>query len=188
MVKKPKNAEPPVVVAGWEIAKALEQLEEMTGRVARQQVHERAHLARAGELLQKAADGHQRFLTHLAALGRAIDELRERLGASATVLAHEAQRIDERRAAYAALEQRFVQLGEGALRINTLVQELVGTDEPSPEKLGQIESQLSASANEADSLTEDARTAGFTDLETQAHARSQQLRSLHDKLAAIIQG
>ena len=182
--KHGKHEEPPVVVASWELSRSIEELETLTRRVSRQPVHERAHLAKAGELLQNAAEGHQRFLTHLAALSGAIDELRQRLGASATVLAHEAERIDDRRAAFAALEARFTELGEGALRINALVQEKIGGGDPTPEALGAIASQLAEAADAADALTKDAREAGFTDLEEQAHARSQQLRSLHGKLAA----
>lgn len=187
MKKRAKHEEPPVVVASWELSRSIEDLEALTRRVSRQPVHERAHLARAGELLKNAAEGHQRFLTHLTALSGAIDELRQRLGASATVLAHEAERIDGRRASFAALEERFNELGEGALRINTLVQQRIGDGDATPEALSAIAAQLAEAANAAVTLTADARTAGFTDLEEQAHARSQQLRSLHGKIAAVVE-
>lgn len=182
--------EPPVATAATELHNTLEHIEVLTSRVGKLELVNRNEIVRAGELLQKAAEGHKSFLAHLTALTQAVNVLRERQNASADQLSQHAQRVEQRHIEHQQLEQRFTSIGAAARDVSTLMQDSGGGNgtptEPDREAMGKsltvAEERLSAAVEEARGLASDAREASFVDLERQADAMRQQLQSLLKKL------
>lgn len=181
MTKRPKrDPEHAVVEAGARLHEAIDEAEALTRRMVKSELPDRDALVRAGQVLQKAANAHQAFLTHLEALSAAVGTLRERQNASATVLTSEAARVDARRIEHEGFEARFAALGTAA---RAITERLAGIDPTeTASHVDAVATSLGEAADDAATLQADLKAAGLTELEQKAHALRQQLKSLHGKL------
>jgi hypothetical protein len=196
-VKQKKSGEhdqSPVMRAATELQGAIDRMERLTTRSVDLPLATRHQLLRAGELLQNAVESHQQFLDQLAALGRAVEDLRARQNASAEVLAQCAARVEERRKQCAALDDRFAAIGQAAREISAQMSQSSGnggqvasTEEAQrfKETMRVARERLALTVEEAAALTTDAREAGLAEIERQAHAMRQQLQSLLQKLDSV---
>lgn len=185
MTKTKVQDEPAIVGAAGELQGALDELEKLTRRVVKQPLGTDAELTRAAELLVKSEQAHRAFLTHLASLAKAVEDLRARQNASARICGERAELLDQRRKLHDALAGRFAAIGEGAREVNDLVQESTGPANGQVGALEQAEQRLSALVEEAGALFTDAREAELPELEKQAHAVQQQLASMQRKIAGM---
>lgn len=173
--------------AAYALLETLEEMELLTGRVAKIDFDSRAEILRAADLMKRAAEGHGSFLSHLTALSGAIEELRGRQNASAQQLSELAEKLDARRKEYEALEGRFAELGEGAREVTDLLSAGVKPDAPD-EATARIEAAvrwLTTAVEEVRTVGADAGEAGFGELEQQADAMRKQLSALLGKLDSV---
>lgn len=189
MVKKPnKQTDAPLVRAAMDLQASIDEIETLTSRSAKVELSSQAELARAAELLSRAEARHHEFLAHLGALAGAVDDLRARQNQSASTLSQHAQSLEERRASYDALDTRFAQLAASASAMGSALAASepgsngAGAIDAAKAAVGKVRERMAAAVDEARVLTLDAKEAGFTDLEKQAHAIRQQLSSLLKKI------
>jgi hypothetical protein len=185
---KKKDEEAPVVHAARELAEAIDELEHLTSRTIKNELTTRGELVRGGELLTRAAQAHRDFLGHLGALTQAVAALRDRQNASAGKLSEQATRFEARRLEHEALEQRFASLGAAAREIGEIVKAPDGNGDGAAgmkERLGAAKGRLADAVEAARVLAADARTANFSELESQAHAIRQQIQALLQKIELL---
>lgn len=178
-----------------ELHATIDEIDRLTSRLQKVELASREEITRAGRLLEEAAEAHKRFLAHLTAVTQLIAAMRDRQNASAVQLSQYAQHLEERHQQHVVLDERFAALGDTARQISVLIKDgVVPEPEPGAEppsaaevaaKLAPVKERLAEGAEEARALQADSREAGFVDLERQADAIRQQLRSLLNKLEHI---
>jgi DNA repair exonuclease SbcCD ATPase subunit len=187
--QKKKKPESPLAEAVVKLEEEVEQLELLSRRASKVELVGQDEIVRAAELLKRSLDTHGRFVAYLTELTKGISAIRDRQNGAVEVLQHVSSKLEERRHAWTALEQRFGHLGTTAQDINAMIR--AGGDEDgeaAKKRVGVAVDRLVAAAAEARVLMVDAREAGFAELEQQADAMQQQLASLATKLEEARRG
>jgi chromosome segregation ATPase len=180
--KKNGASQAPVINAAYALTEAIDTLERVTVRCGKLELTTRNEISHAGELMGKAAESHRAFLACLGDLTQAVGALRDRQNASAALLSQQAERLDERRKELEALEQRFAALGDAAREIGEAMKSSPTEPEAMKANLLGSKDRIAAAVELARALSQDAKDAKFTDLDSQAHAIRQQLAALLRKI------
>ena len=155
----------------------------------RERVDSEKTLRRAAQTLNSLHDCEVRLHAHLAELGAAIGQARERQEAHAGTVAQRAAYIAQRTEALRALLTRWKVLGEEAMEVSRLVQDAAAVPPTNGDAANQltgtceeVDERLSRLAEEADELSGAAAAAAFADLAKQAEGLRQQVLSARNKV------
>lgn len=136
------------------------------------------NLERARRLLDKLADAETVLNGKAGDLARLLGALRDRQQESADRISGWARELQEKIESFNAVQARFAQLGSSASGLQEALQKASGD----PAALEDVTAQLHALAERSGDLADEAKLAGFKDLQRDAEARRSQLTSSARKL------
>jgi DNA-binding transcriptional MerR regulator len=156
----------------------------------RERVDSEKTLRRAAQVLNNLHECEVRLHAHLAELGAAIGQARERQEAHAGSVAKRAEHIAQRTDALKALLERWRALGVEAAEVSRLLERVVVAPPSNggvaanalTETCAEVDQRLSRLADEADELSRSAAAAAFTELAKQAEGLRQQVLSSRNKV------
>jgi chromosome segregation ATPase len=184
-----RTDDPPDLAAAAEaLAAELSRYEALAAGLGRERLDSEKHLRRAARALGDLERSEERLGAHVEALVGAINDARERHATRAETVRRHALEIRRRSEVLAGLIERWKLLGDAATRVNELVKALrdrLPDAEGLAAALVDVETQLTALADEADRLGAAAEAEGFGELARQAESLRHQLRSLHGKLRLL---
>lgn len=175
----------------------LRRFEDAAAAVAHARLDAHDAIQRAAQRTRDAADAQARFAERLQALVTLVGEANERQRAAAATVNARVAAIDARSAEHEALAGRFHALGEEARGVHALVQEVTASGGPptTPERLAALIASLEAIVGRMDGavaraqeVAQDARAAGFADVERQADALRQQLLAARNRVVLLRRG
>jgi ABC-type transporter Mla subunit MlaD len=186
-----QTAVPGALTAAAEaLERELQRYESLVRDLARERLDSEKALRRAGQVLDNVHECEVRLHAHLAALGEAIVETRDRQEAYAGTVAERSADIAQRTDALAALLDRWKALGDEAAEVSRLVHRVLaagganGGDASGDLAKGceEVDERLSRLADEADALSRSAAAAAFADFAKQAEGLRQQVLSSRNKI------
>ena len=167
----------------------MRNFDRLTALAVRIELDSHKNLDAAADAVQQAAESHTRFGTQLGALIEAVAVARDRQQASATALNERAVQINQRRAGFEMLRERFGALGEEVRAINALAIDAAAaksggnaTPEDVATTLDAAIVRMEAIVESARALGSDAREQGMVDLDRQADALRQKILAARNKL------
>jgi hypothetical protein len=168
----------------------LERFASAASAACRRALDSKRDLERAAESVREAAQAEEAMQAKAKDLLAALKAAETDQQARAQALQQRTQEIQARFDSYAALAERYRQLGaEGAALVQS-AQNLRADrkDQPAPVKaelvsgLADLEQRVGALRDAARTLSSDARTEKFEDIANEAHAVEQTLSALRNKL------
>jgi hypothetical protein len=148
----------------------LRRFEEMAAAVGRAPLNTQKGLEQAARATRDAAASQGRFAEHLKTLVEAVSAARERQANAAAAINARVTEIDARATLFAALRERFAQLG---LRAGEVAVE-------------QALSGLGVVVEDAQKLAQDAREADAQDVARETDTLRQQVLSARNKLGLLL--
>lgn len=139
------------------------------------------NLERARRMLDRLADAETALNGKAADLANALGKLRDRQQTSADRITAWARELQERITEYNDVQGRFVALGTSLSGIQEALK-AAGAD---PEGLAAVQRQIEELAQRAGDLADEAKRAGFKDLQRDAEAQRSQLASSARRLEEL---
>lgn len=139
------------------------------------------NLERARRLLDKLAEAETVLNGKAGDLARLLGALRDRQQDAADRITGWARELQEKIESYNTVQARFAELGSSATGLQEALQKASGD----PEALAEVTTELHALAKRSGDLADEAKLAGFKDLQRDAEARRSQLESSARKLEEL---
>lgn len=182
----------PLEAAASKMRQELERFERITEQLARGPANSQKTIDRGIEMVNEAADSHERFSGHLKSLIDAVANARDRQAASAETLRVRTKELVERRDTFVDVQKRFLVLGEEAKGLNAMVLELASVsiegDQDAKalvEKLDEALEKMSSVHDRAKELMAVSKTEGLQDLEREADSLAQRVGSARNKMELL---
>ncbi len=186
-----QSAVPGALTAAAEaLERELQRYESLVRDLARERLDSEKALRRAGQVLDNVHECEVRLHAHLAALGEAVVETRDRQESCAGTVAERTADIAQRTDALGALLDRWKALGDEAAEVSRLVQGVLATRDGNGGDVSvelakgceEVDQRLSRLADEADALSRSAAGAAFPDFAKQAEGLRQQVLASRNKV------
>jgi chromosome segregation ATPase len=153
----------------------LKLLEAVAEEVRGQKLDSSKNIQRAGRLLQRASDGHERLSAALSALVAAIGTAQRRQEAALRTISEFGTEVGARHALYNEIASAFEALGGEAAELNLLMAR-------GPDVLDEVRARLTSMIETAGAIAERAEAGGFRDLSRDAIGRKEQLTAAVKRL------
>jgi chromosome segregation ATPase len=153
----------------------LTHLESIAEEVRGHRLDSAKNIQRAGRLLQRASDGHERLSAALSALVAAIGTAQRRQEGALRAISEFGTEVGARHALYNEIAGTFEALGGEAAELNLLMAR-------GPEVVGEVKERLTSMIETAGAIAERAEAGGFRDLSRDAIGRKEQLTAAVKRL------
>jgi chromosome segregation ATPase len=159
----------------------LDRFEKLVHEATRSSLDGQKDLERARRRLDGLAEAETRLNGKAGELAQLLGAMRGRQEASAGAIVEWAGAVQARIGQFIALRDRFATLATSASELQEALQAATGD----PTQIGAVQRQVEELAATAAGLGEEARTAGFRDLQVEAESRRDQLLVSARKLADV---
>jgi hypothetical protein len=193
MARKDDVAE--LVLAAQVIEEELTRLEGLSRSVQNARLDSDKNIARAGRILQEAAQQQVQLGVSLRNLGESMGRMAQRQQAAIEAIAARAQDVQRQATLLTEHMERFAALGVKAAEATQLLQPLASAEEAGAAEreggyatatLVDVEARLNALSDEAKALAGSARAAELTDVSKDADSLRQRIDSARTRLSELV--
>jgi DNA repair exonuclease SbcCD ATPase subunit len=189
MSKRQQSESSELVNAAMAIEEELRKFESLAEEVRKGELRSQKHLERMGKLLNQVADCDERMVANMRALLSVLNGWRDRQQTLAAEVNTRALELQERTKVYQSLMERFASLGQEASTLSGHMQQVASrTQAGEPVKaediissLQMVNERMTAVAENAESLANDAQAQDFVDIARDAESLRQQLLAARNR-------
>lgn len=189
MSKRQQSESSELVNAAMAIEEELRKFESLAEEVRTGEMRSQKHLERMGKLLNQVADCDERMVANMRSLLTVLNGWRDRQQALASEVNTRALELQERTKVYQSLMERFASLGQEASTLSAHMQQVANrTQAGEPVKaediissLQMVNERMTAVADSAGSLANDAQAQDFVDIARDAESLRQQLLAARNR-------
>jgi hypothetical protein len=185
----PKPPEGDLVCAASALDAELRRFEALAREAEREPLRSRKSLDRAADRLGEVIEAEERLKPLLQALLAAMADVSERHRAQGDAVQAHAHALKERRELFAALVERYAEVGREASAVNAFALDVTrgareaGAAEIEPAAVEAVRERLAALAVRAESLWREATELEFEDLAREAESLRHQILAAVNKLS-----
>lgn len=193
MPKKTEN-HTPLLEAAEAFDTELARFGHLTESARKGKLDSQRGLQRAAEALKEVADCEELLQQHAQRLMAALASARDQQQTQAELVRDRATEIQTRTEVYAELMRRFQALGQDAVDLNALGQQLAGKTRTAAEMaaddglaagLDDLQGRMGGVSERAQALAASAHEADFEDVSRQADSLRQQILSARNKISLL---
>jgi hypothetical protein len=195
MARKDEVAE--IVQAAQLIEQELQRLEGLSRSVQNARLDSDKNIARAGRILQEAAQQQEQLGAGLRKLGESMGRMQQRQQAAIEAIAARAQDVQRQATLLTEHMERFAALGVKAAEATRLLQALPSTEAAGGAErdaangaatatMVDVEARLQVLSDEAKALSRSAHAAELTDVSKDAESLRQRIDSARGRLSELV--